>query len=449
MRVRWTAAALALGALLLAGVAVTGAGAEASAGRPTVRALELRGAVDPFIAGYLERGIAAANKDGDAAVLLTIDTPGGLESSMRAIVKAITGSRVPVICWIGPAGARAASAGTFVMLACPSNAMAHGTNIGAAHPVGVSGAIEQEKVTNDAAAFSRSLAEQTHRNAAWAESAVRDSATLSAEQAAEKDPPVADRLADSTAALLADVDRTQARTAAGVVTLHTTGATVRTQGPGLGVALLHGLIDPNLAFIFFYVGLILIVIEVLHPGISVPGVLGTLLLITSVVAFGVLPVRLGGLALLAASVVLLLVELKHPGVGLPLAGGIACLILGGLLLFDPSVPDVQVSRWLLALVTAVMAGFFGFVVKAVLEARALPAPSAGMDELIGAEGVALGPLGPRGEVRVGHERWSAEAAGGAIPAGSSVRVVGRRGLRLIVEPGPTVPQKATERTVKE
>src|SRR6266511_3799953 len=394
MHVRWAAAALALGALLLAGPTATGAGAEASAGRPTVRALELHGAVDPFIARYLERGIATANKAGDAAVLLTIDTPGGLDSSMRAIVKAITGSRVPVICWTGPAGARAASAGTFVMLACPSNAMAHGTNIGAAHPVGVSGAIEQEKVTNDAAAFIRSLAEQTHRNAKWAESAVRDSATLSAEQAAAADPPVADRLADSTAALLGDVDGLKVETAAGPVTLHTGDATVQTQDPGLGVALLHGLVDPNLAFVFFYVGLILIVIEVLHPGISVPGVLGTLL-------------------------------------------------------YDPSTTDVRVSRWLLGLLTAVLAGFFGFVVQAALEARALPAPGPSMDQLVGAEGVAVGELGPRGEVQVGHERWSAEAAGGAIPAGSGVRVVGRRGLRLIVEPGPTAPREANERTVKE
>jgi membrane-bound serine protease (ClpP class) len=448
MHVRWAAGALALGALLLAGPTATRASAEASAGRPTVRALELHGAVDPFIAGYLERGIAAANEAGDAAVLVTIDTPGGLDSSMRAIVKAITGSRVPVVCWTGPAGARAASAGTFVMLACPSNAMAHGTNIGAAHPVGVSGAIEQEKVTNDAAAFIRALAEQTHRNANWAESAVRDSATFSAEQAAAAVPPVADRLADSTAALLEDVDGVQVATAAGTVTLHTADAIVQTQDPGLGVALLHGLIDPNLAFVFFYLGLILIVIEVLHPGISVPGVLGTLLLVTSVVAFGILPVQLGGLVLLAASVVLFLVELKHPGVGLPLAGGIACLILGGLLLYDPST-QVHVSRWLVALVTAVLAGFFGFVVKAVLEARALPAPGPNMDELVGARGVALGEVGPRGEVQVGHEQWSAEAAGAAIPAGSRVRVVGRRGLRLIVEPEPTAPRQATERTVRE
>jgi membrane-bound serine protease (ClpP class) len=260
---------------------------------------------------------------------------------------------------------------------------------------------------------------------------------------------VADRLADSTAALLKGVNGRRVTTAAGPVTLHTGDATVQAQHPGLGVALLHGLVDPNLAFVFFYLGLILIVVEALHPGISVPGVLGTLLLVTSVVAFGILPVQLGGLVLLAASVVLFLVELKHPGVGLPLAGGVACLILGGLLLYDPSIPDVRVSRWLVALVTAALVGFFGFVLRAVREARTLPAPGVAADEVVGAEGVALGELGPRGQVQVGHEQWSAEAARGAIPAGSGVRVVGRRGLRLIVEPGPNEPRQAAERTVKE
>ena len=447
MRVRWTVAALVLGALAAMALPATALAAQAPATRPAVRALELDGAVDPFVAGYLERGIAAANAAGDAAVLLTIDTPGGLDSAMRRIVKAITASRVPVLCWTGPAGARAASAGTFVMLACPSNAMAPGTNIGAAHPVGVAGAVEQEKVTNDAAAFLRALAEQTDRDAAaaWADDAVRESATLSAEQAVQRD--VADRLAGSRDELLNAVDGTTVTTAAGRVPLHTAGAPVQEQAPGLGAALLHGLIDPNLAFIFFYAGLILIVVEVLHPGISVPGVLGTLLLVTGVVAFGMLPVQLGGLILLAASVVLFLVELKHPGIGLPLVGGIACLVLGGLLLFDPAVPEVRVSRWLLAGVTTALFGFFGFVVKAALEARALP-PPAGLDALVGAEGVAVGQLGPGGgEVRVGKERWSAETAGRAIEAGRPVRVVGRRGLHLIVEPGPEAPREERKGTV--
>jgi membrane-bound serine protease (ClpP class) len=318
--------------------------------------------------------------------------------------------------------------------------MAPGTNIGAAHPVGVSGAVSEEKVTNDAAAFARSLAERTGRNADWAERAVRDSASLSAEAAV--DQHVADLLAASTTELLQKVDGRKTTTAAGPVTLRTAGAAVESREPGAAVALLHGLIDPNLAFVFFYLGLILIVIEVIHPGISVPGIVGGLLLVLSVIAFGILPVRLGGVALLVASVVLFGVELKHPGVGLPLAGGLACLVLGGLLLFDPALPGpgTRVSPWLLAVVAAVLAAFFLLVVRAVVAARRLPAP-AGLDALVGQVGVALGPLEPRGEVRVAHERWSAEAARGAIPAGTAVRVVGRKGLKLIVERGPSLPQQ--------
>ena len=433
MRRRWTVVALMLGALA---VAVPAAAAPAAA---PVRVLQLHGAVDPFISSYLEGGIADANQAGDAAVLLEIDTPGGLDSSMRAIVKAIRGSRVPVLCWTGPSGARAASAGTFIMLACPVNAMAPGTNIGAAHPVGVAGAVEQDKVTNDAAAFIASLAKDTGRNEEWARRAVTNSEAISAEEATSKRPPVANYLAATPQAFLETVDGKPTTTAAGTVTLHTAGAALQRQDPSVGVALLHSLIDPNLAFVFFYVGLVLIVIELLHPGISVPGVAGTLLLVSSVVAFGILPVRLGGLVLLAASVVLFLAELKHPGLGLPLAGGLVCLVVGGLLLF-PSAPDVRVSRWLLALVTALLAGFFGFVVKAVLEARALPPPADQLDALVGAEGVALDALAPRGEVRVGREHWSAEVAGGGeVPAGGRVRVVARHGLHLIVEPVSAMP----------
>jgi membrane-bound serine protease (ClpP class) len=438
MRMRWPLVAL-LGSSLLAVWAVS-PDAQTAPSAPTVTALDLDGAVDPFVAGYLADGIAAADERGDDAVLLRIDTPGGLDSAMRTIVKAILAARMPVLCWTGPSGARAASAGTFVMLACPVDAMAPGTNIGAAHPVGVSGAISEEKVTNDAAAFARSLAERTGRNADWAERAVRQSVSLSAEAAVDQD--VADLLAASATELLGKADGRTVTTAAGPVTVRTAGAAVEARDPGAAVALLHGLIDPNLAFIFFYVGLVLIVIEVLHPGVSVPGILGALLLVTSVVAFGILPVRLGGVALLAVSVVLFGVELQHPGVGLPLAGGLACLVVGGLLLFDPAVTGVRVSPWLLALVAALLAAFFLLVVRAVVEARRLPAPApAGMDALVGEVGVALGPLEPRGEVRVAHERWSAEAARGTIPAGTAVRVVARKGLKLIVEPGPPLPRQ--------
>lgn len=425
--------------LMLALGPAVGAGAQTSAANhPTVKVLELDGAVDPFIASYLKKGIETANRAGDTAVVLRIDTPGGLDSSMRTIIKAIQSSHVPVLCWTGPSPARAASAGTFIMMACPENAMAHGTEIGAAAPVGISGAVEKEKVTNDAAAFIRSLAQNNGYNEGWAESAVRGAQAISAEDAFGKNPKVTRYIASSIPDFLSQVNNHSVAVNNGTnhVTLATANATLQEQAPGLGVRLLHGLIDPNLAFIFFYLGIILIIIEVLHPGVSVPGVLGTLLLITSIVSFGILPVQLGGVALLVASAVLYLLELKHPGLGLPAIGGTICLVLGGLLLFDPSVPDVRVSRWLLLVVPTLVVAFFAVVVQAAMEARRQP-PMIGVDQLFGEEGVAVGDLDPRGEVQVGHEFWSAEAVQGSIAEGTVVRVVGRSGLKLMVVADPT------------
>ncbi len=424
-----------VGASLLLALLWVGSAAARSSAPQTVRVLKLDGAVDPFIAGYLEKGISAAASDGSAAVVIQIDTPGGLDSSMRRIVKAITASRVPVLCWTGPTGSRAASAGTFIMYGCPLNAMAPGTNIGSAHPVGVAGAIEQTKVTNDAAAFIETLATTYERNADWARDAVVKSDNITAEEANRIH--VADLLASSIPDLLQKADGMSVKVdqAREKVELRTEGATLEERSPGLAVGLLHGLIDPNLAFVFFYLGIILIIVEVLHPGVSVPGVLGTLLLITSIVSFGILPVQLGGVVLLVASAVLYLLELKHPGIGLPAVGGTICLVLGGLLLFDPSVPDVHVSRWLLVVVPTVLVAFFAVVVQAALEARHKP-PMIGVDLLYGEPGVALTALDPRGEVRVNHERWSAEAAGGPIGAGTSIRVVGRAGLKLMVVADP-------------
>ena len=415
------------------------AGAQTSTVNPTVKVLTLDGTVDPFIASYLKRGIEAANRDGDAAVVLRIDTPGGLDSSMRTIVKAIQASHVPVLCWTGPSGAHAASAGTFIMMACPENAMAPGTNIGAAHPVGIRGKIMETKVTNDAAALIESLANANGYNESWAEQAVRAADAIPAEEAFAKTPDkVTKHIAASIPEFLSQVDGTSVPVDGGQtrVTLDTAGATLQEQSPGLGLGLLHGLMDPNLVFIFFYLGIILIIIEVLHPGVSVPGVLGTLLLVTSIVAFGILPVQLGGVVLLLASAVLYLLELKHPGLGLPAVGGTICLVLGGLLLFDPSVPDLRVSRWLLLVVPTLVIAFFAVVVQAAMEARRQP-PIIGVDQLYGEEGIAITDLAPRGEVRVGREHWSAEAEHGEIRAGTVVRVVGRSGLKLTVMPDPT------------
>jgi membrane-bound serine protease (ClpP class) len=420
---------VALGLVAIVGAPVTSA---AQTTTPTVVTLTATGVVDPFLANYLRDGIVTAAEQGAAAVVITIDTPGGLDSSMRQINQAILASPLPVICYTAPPGARAASAGTFIMFACPENAMAPGTNIGAAHPVGVSGAVESEKVTNDAAAYIRSLAERWDRNADWAEQAVRESVSISAEEAVRID--VADRLASSTTDLLDQLNGTEVHAGNGdTLTLDVTDATFEPESMGLGASLLHGLFDPNLSFLFFYLGLALIVIEILHPGISVPGIVGALLLIVAFVSFGFLPVQLAGLICLILSVVFFLLELKHPGLGLPLVGGVVFLILGGLLLFNRSVPNAQVSPWLLVVVAALLVGFFGFVVTAVVRARRLK-PVTGSPTLIGQTGVAMSTLDPEGEVRVRWERWSALSAGAPIPNGSHVRVVDVRGVRLIVEP---------------
>jgi membrane-bound serine protease (ClpP class) len=424
--------------VLLIGIGVM-IGAMASAGRASVTApahrvvgLRLQGVVDPFTASYVKDGIARAIADGDEAVLLTIDTPGGLDSSMRTITQAILNSSVPVICYTAPAGARAASAGTFVMYSCPSNAMAPGTNIGAAHPVGVSGAIEQTKVTNDAVAYIRSLAEATGRNADWAEQAVRDSVSISAEEAVRIH--VVDRLAPSNRALLEALDGQTVTVGGGrTVTLDTTNAQIEGLSMSWGPALLHSLVDPDLAFLFFFLGLILIVVELLHPGISVPGLLGTIFLVTSVISFGLLPVRLGGVVLLIASAVFFLLEFKHPGFGFPTVGGVICLVLGGLLLFNSSVPNAQVSPWLIGSV-AVLAGlFFAVVVQAALAARR-GAVTMGAESMIGTVGVALTELTPTGKVRVARETWTAVTEGPPVAAGTPVRVRAVTGVHVVVEP---------------
>jgi membrane-bound serine protease (ClpP class) len=428
--------------VVVAAVAAMGAPAlaRAQSPAPSVIALSATGVVDPFLANYLREGIEGAPDRGAAAVLISIDTPGGLDSSMREINQAILASTIPVICYTAPSGARAASAGTFIMFACPENAMAPGTNIGAAHPVGVSGAVESEKVTNDAAAYIRSLAERWGRNADWAEQAVRESVSISSQEAVSID--VADRLASSDADLLTQLDGTEVHAGNGApVTLHVTNATVEPESMGFGASLLHGLFDPNLAFLFFYLGLALIVIELLHPGISVPGILGTALLIVAFVSFGFLPVQIAGVVCLIASAVCFLLELKHPGLGLPLAGGVVFLVLGGLLLFNRSVPNAQVSPWLLAVVAALLVGFFGFVVSAVVKAKRLH-PVTGTHTLIGETGVALSTLDPDGEVRVRWERWSALSSGDPIPNGSRVRVVEVRGVRLVVEPETAPAEEA-------
>jgi membrane-bound serine protease (ClpP class) len=420
--------------------------AHAATGPPVVVGMRLSGVVDPFEAGYIKSGIAAAQDENAAAVLLTIDTPGGLDSSMRQITQAILNSPVPVICYVSPEGARAASAGTFIMYSCSVAAMAPATNIGAAHPVGVAGAIEQSKVTNDAVAYIQSLAAARHRNAAWAADAVRNSVSISADEALSIG--VIDIVSPDETSLLNTLNGRTAPVANGqTVTLDTAGAAIQSRSLGLGFSILHGLFTPDLAFLFFYLGIGLIILELIHPGI-LAGVLGALFLVGSFVSFGELPFQLIGAVLLIASAVFFLLELKHPGIGVWTLAGTVTLVLGGLFLFNPHVPNARVSPWLIVVVAGGAVLFFGFALSALWRVRHLP-PGMEARNLIGAEGVVTTALAPSGVVQVASERWTAESTAGAVPQGARVRVVGTEGLRLRVAPIDALPGTPTSASSRE
>ena len=433
-RVWWLG--LLVAAFMATGVAVAGAGsaaAQTSSSVPTVREIAITGPVDPFIARMAKRGIRDAQSS-DSAILVRIDTPGGLDSSMRSIIKSIQQSQVPVICWVGPSGSRAASAGTFILVGCPVAAMAPGTNVGAAHPVGLTGDVLSDKVTNDAAAYIRSLAQQRNRNADWAETAVRASASIPAEEALQMN--VIDLIARDVDSLFAALDGRVVDTAGGPVTLHLAGANVHKVGLTFGEALLHSLFDPNIAFLFFVLGIAGLILELLHPGVSIPGVAGLVLLVSSFIILGALPVNIGGLVLLAASFVFFVIDLKVPGYGISTAAGIVCLVLGGLYLYDASVPSARVSRALLIAIALALAAMFFFVVRAAVAARRAPLWT-DRKRLLGVEGAVVEEFTPVGRVRIRGESWRAvlpKGSAASVPTGTRVRVREMRGLTLEVEP---------------
>ena len=398
--------------------------------------LRLDGVVDPFIANHVKGGIEAATEQGAEAVLITIDTPGGLDSSMRQITQAILNARLPVLCFVSPEGARAASAGAFILLSCHVAAMAPATNVGAAHPVGVSGVIESQKAENDAAEYMRGLAERRGRNADWAERAVRDSESASAREALELG--VIDLITPNVPALLEATQGRTVRLASGrTVSLDVAGAHIEDRQLGLVARLLHALLDPNIAFILFYLGIIALYFELANPGLGAPAIVGVVLLVAAFVSFGVLPVQLAGLILLVASAIFFVIELFVPGVGVPLAGGIVTLILGGIFLFDTSVPGVQVSPMVIAPVALFTAAFFGLVIRAVVRAQRTPASKP--DDLVGREAVVVRDLDPEGVVLIAAEEWSAVSDRGAVPKGSHVRIAAVEGLELRVEPMEPAP----------
>lgn len=425
----------AAGCSAAAGMAGASTAAAAAAPQPVIR-VPVTGEIDPLMADAIEKAVARAEREHAAVIVLELDTPGGLASSMRKIVTAMLGSEVPVAGWVGPSGGYAASAGTFILAATSYAAMAPNTTIGAAHPVGISGQVLEEKVTNDAAAYIHGLAKSHGRNAGWYESAVRNSVSVGADEAVHIG--AVESKQESEAAFLNKLDGMLLRTGPDPevgkeVLVHTKGAPVVDAGLGPAAALLHSLVDPNVAFLLFLLGVAGIVYEIVHPGIGVGGVAGALSLIVALLMFQALPVQLGGLALIALGVGLFVLDLKLAGHAFLSVFGVVSLVLGGLLLYQPG-SGASVHPLVLVVVVACVTALFLVVARSVMAARRSP-PVTGTDALIGVVGTVTSALGPSGRVRAAGLEWRARSRDGrAVPAGTEVVVVGLDGLTMEVEP---------------
>lgn len=416
--------------IFLTGVLSSGA-SPASSNQPQVHLIRIDGIIDPLMADFVTRTIKSAEEDQAAAVVLMLDTPGGLDESMREIIKKIVNSPLPVIAYVAPQGARAASAGTFICMAADVTAMAPGTNLGAAHPVAIGAEPSSEegrKITNDAAAYIRSLAEANGHNADWAELAVRQSVSLSAEEALGQ--KVIDLKSDNLESLLSQVNGF--KTKAKEITIKTSGATVTETGMTFRERVLHLIVNPNVAYLLFVFGLLAVAYEFVHPGIGVGVISGIICLILSFYALHVLPVNFVGIALVILGIGFLAAELYVPSHGALTFGGIASLVVGSFILFDSSAPFLRVSLPLNIALAAVAVGFFVFVARAAIQARRLPVKSP-KNALIGETGVTRTPLDPLGQVFIRGEIWSAEALEGEkIGKGEEVEIVDVNGLLLKV-----------------
>jgi len=453
------AGGLRTGALLVgAGVllaALLGTRSFAAESTAPIVVARLDGAVDPVTAEYLHRVVQVAEQDRAALLVLTIDTPGGLDSSMRAMVQDLLASPVPSVVFVWPAGARAASAGVFIAQAGNLVAMAPGTTIGAAHPVGSGGETLTgdlgDKITNDAAAYGAGLAVQHGRNDVWVQQAVRSSVALDAQQAV--DGHVADMLAPDVSTLLAAVDGRTVQTTAGETTIHSAGAPIEVVDMQPGEQVLQKLFDPNIAYLLLTLGFCALVIELFHPGALVPGVTGVVCLVLAFAASAVLPLNWGGALLILLAVTLFILDVKAAAHGALTIAGLVAFVVGSLLLYappgprSPTLPDVAVATPLLVGVAAAAALVSLLIVGTAVRLAARPAFTA-QDRLTGAAGVAHSALNPSGTVQVAGQLWSAYAAGATVSAGERVRVLARRGLTLEVEPAAVRGgvQKEEERT---
>ena len=424
---------LALG-LVAAALAIGPFHPAAAQAEHVVEVVELEGVIDPTNADYLTARIEEAEANGAAAVVVQLDTPGGLSVSTDRMVQAILRSPVPVVVWVGPPGAQAASAGVFLVYASHVAAMAPATNLGAAHPVDLGGDLseaQEEKAVSNAVAKLTSLAEERGRDVEFARDAVTESASLTATDAEERG--VIDLVAGSLQDLLANVDGMTVRTVAGERTLETSGeaVTIRFHQPGLLARVLHFITDPTVAYLLLILGFWAIVFELSQPGLGVAGVFGAVALILAFYALAVLPVNIAGLLLLLLGLVLFTIDVFTAGLGVFTIGGTVALLAGSLLVFSGVAPSIELPLWLIVLLTAASFLFFGFAMTVALRARRRQAIT-GQEGLIGLVGESRADLAPEGQIWVKGALWKARALNGPIPAGRKVRVRRVDGLLLLV-----------------
>ena len=391
--------------------------------------IELEGPISPGTDQFVTRGIKQAETDRYPLVIIRMDTPGGLATSMRSIVKAILNSSVPIVVYVAPRGARAASAGVMITVAAHVAAMAPQTNIGAAHPVSADGKeinkTMSEKVVNDMVAYARSIAKDRNRNQDWVEKAIRESVSITADVAVKE--KVVDFVARDIDDLLSLLDGREIVLDKGKVTLHTKEMKLTYVAPGWRDRVLNTISNPNIAYILMMIGLAGLYFELSHPGAIFPGVVGAISLILAFFAFQTLPVNYAGLLLIGLAIILFIAEVKVTSYGLLSIAGLISLALGSIMLFE----NVGVSLKLMMPTIVLVGGFF--IGIAFLAFRAYKrSPKGGKEGLIGETGIAEETIDPKGLIFAHGEYWKATSKE-VVEKGEKVRIIGSRGLELIVE----------------
>ena len=409
----------------------------ANAASPDIHVLHVDGTIVPVVADYIDRGITDAENHGATAVVIELNTPGGVLTSTQRIVERIMKAEVPVIVYVTPKAGGAASAGVFITLSAHIAAMAGGTTIGAAHPVAIGPSGEEmpevmeEKVTEYSATWIKGIAEQRGRNAEWAESAVRRSASLTDKDALEQN--VIDIRADSLDSLLEQIDGMIVGIDGEEITLETKGYRVRENGMSLIERFLHAISDPNIAYILLSVGSLGIILELYSPGAIFPGVVGAISLLMAFYSLSVLNAYWAGIILIVLAFILFAVEVFVTSHGLLTAGGLAALVTGSLILFSggPSMFGLEIDGWVIAIVAIGIVAFFAFVIQAVVRTQRQKQPT-GVDGLTGMVAEVRSTLNPKGTVSIHGELWEAILDEGQAEPGEEVVVTEVKGLKLRV-----------------